>query len=210
LTSGFCRLENVIALGGKIRLIPARMNQPSTNPPDEAEQISVARAWAERRAWGELLAFAGSWRAAAATSAKAWFFQGVALAGLGRFLEATTAYHRALELDPQDFKSWNNLGQILFEELQRPAEGFACLERMVAIDPQNKLAWSNLASMHGQLGRAAEALACAERALAIDPAMVEAQLHRARAAQLLGRTEVLRAASGALAQVAAENFRRAG
>jgi tetratricopeptide (TPR) repeat protein len=183
------------------------MNQPTTTEP---EKISVARSLADARDWTALLEFARAWTAEAATSARAVFFQGVALAGQGRFLEATTAYRRALAIDPQDFKSWNNLGQILFEELKRPAEGFACLEKMVAIDPQNKLAWSNLASMHGQMGRAQEALVCAERALAIDPAMVEAQLHRARAAQLLGRTEVLREASGALAQVAAEKFRRAG
>ena len=63
--------------------------------------------------------------------------------------------------------------------------------------------------MNGQLGRHAEALECAERALALDPQMVEAQLHRARAAQMLGKTEIVRAASEALAQVPPENFRRA-
>jgi tetratricopeptide (TPR) repeat protein len=203
-------MELRVALGGKIRLIPARMNHLAAQPSSDAEKISAARSLADARDWVALLEFAQAWRAESAASAKAFFFQGVALAGQGRFMEATTAYKRALEIDPQDFKSWNNLGQILFEELRRPAEGFACLERMVAIDPQNKLAWANLASMHGQLGHTEEALACAERALAIDPHMVEAQLHRARAAQLLGRTELLRAASGALAQVAAEKFRRAG
>ena len=181
------------------------MNHPTTTEP---EKISRARSLADARDWTALLEFAKAWSAESAPSAKAFFFQGVALGGLGRFLEATTAYRRALALDAQDFKAWNNLGQILFEQAGQVEEGFGCMEKILAIDPQNKLAWANLASMNGQLGRTEEALACAERALAIDPTMVEAQLHRARAAQLLGRTEVLRAASGALAQVAAENFRR--
>ncbi|MFM2082174.1 MAG: hypothetical protein RL380_865 [Verrucomicrobiota bacterium] len=183
------------------------MNSPTIEP---AEKIAHARSLADGRAWAELLEFARGWQAAEPGAAKSYFFQGVALGGLGRFLEATTAYRRALDLDANDFKSWNNLGQIYFEELRRPAEAFGCMEKIVMLDPQNKLAWSNLASMHGRLGRTEEALVCAERALAIDPTMVEAQLHRARAAQLLGRAEVLRAASAALAQVPAEKFRRAG
>ena len=62
--------------------------------------------------------------------------------------------------------------------------------------------------MNGQLGRPAQALECAERALALDPQMVEAQLHRARAAQALGKPEIVRAASEALANVPLEKFRR--
>jgi len=85
--------------------------------------------------------------------------------------------------------------------LKQPAEGAKCLAQAMQIDPGNKLGWANLASMHGQLGRHAQALDCAERALALDPQMVEAQLHRARAAQALGKPEIVRAASEALARV---------
>jgi len=76
------------------------------------------------------------------------------------------------------------------------------------IEPQNKLGWANLASMNGQLNRHVQALDCAERALALDPQMVEAQLHRARAAQALKKTEIVRAASEALAQLPPEKFKR--
>jgi hypothetical protein len=62
--------------------------------------------------------------------------------------------------------------------------------------------------MNGQLGRHAQALACAERALTLEPQMVEAQLHRARAAQMLGRTEILRTACESLAALPPEQFRR--
>jgi len=140
--------------------------------------------------------------------AKAFFYEAVALTGLGRFVAAETAYQRALALDDQDFKTWNNLAALLFDSLNQPVEAAKCLARAMHIDPGNKLGWANLASMYGQIGRHAQALECAERALALDPEMVEAQLHRARAAQALGKPEIVRAASEALARVPPEKFKR--
>jgi len=63
--------------------------------------------------------------------------------------------------------------------------------------------------MNGQINRHADALLCAERALAIDPNFVEAQLHRGRAAQALGKKEILRAATEALSKLPPERFHRA-
>ena len=141
--------------------------------------------------------------------AKAFFYEGVALAGLGRFVEAETAYYRALALNESDFKIWNNLAALLFDSLNQPAEGAKCLAQAMQIDPGNKLGWANLASMYGQLGRHAQALDCAERALALDPEMVEAQLHRGRAAQVLGNPEIVREVSEALSRLPPEKFKRA-
>jgi tetratricopeptide (TPR) repeat protein len=63
--------------------------------------------------------------------------------------------------------------------------------------------------MNGQLNRHAQALDCAERALAIDPHFVEAQLHRGRAAQALGKKDIVRAAAEALAKTPPDKFQRA-
>ncbi len=168
-----------------------------------------ARALCEKGLWPDVLAFAGKWRAENPAEAKALFYQGVALAALGRSAEAETSYRQALKLDPADFKIWNNLAKLLFEALNRPAEAAQCLAQALKIDPASQLGWTNLASLNGQLGRHAQALECAERAIRLDPQMVEAQLHRARAAQALGKTEILRAASEALAQLPPEKFCRA-
>jgi tetratricopeptide (TPR) repeat protein len=168
-----------------------------------------ARSFCEQGSWPEVLAFARKWQAETPGEARAFFYEGVALVSLGRFVEAETAYYRALALDEKDFKTWNNLAALLFDTLNQPAEGAKCLAQAMQIDPGNKLGWANLASMHGQIGRHREALECAERALALDPQMVEAQLHRARAAQALGKPEIVRAASEALAQVPPEKFHRA-
>lgn len=168
-----------------------------------------ARKLCEQGLWPDALAFARQWQAETSGEAKSFFYEGVALTSLGRLVEAETAYYRALALDENDFKTWNNLAALLFDALKQPVEGAKCLAQAMQIDPGNKLGWANLASMYGQLGRHREALDCAQRALALDTLMVEAQLHRARAAQALGKPDIVRAASEALAQVPPENFRRA-
>jgi tetratricopeptide (TPR) repeat protein len=182
------------------------MNRPTAAEPDRAAH---ARALCEKNAWPEVLAFAQKWQAEIPDDAKGFFYQGVALAATGNFIEAETAYYRALALDERDFKIWNNLASLLFDALNQPAEGAKCLATALQIDPGNKLGWANLASMNGQLNRHADALLCAERALAIDPHFVEAQLHRGRAAQALGKKDVLRAAAEALSKLPPEKFRRA-
>ena len=63
--------------------------------------------------------------------------------------------------------------------------------------------------MVGRLGRHEKALEFAERALALDPEIVEAHLHKAAAAQALGKMEIVRETSGKLAAIEAEKFRRA-
>jgi tetratricopeptide (TPR) repeat protein len=170
--------------------------------------IRKARALCEKGLWPEVLLFAKQWQAENPADAKALFYQGVAQAAIGRSVEAETSYRRALTMDATDFKIWNNLAALLFDALNQPAEGAQCLAQALQMDPGNQLGWANLASMNGQLGRHAQALACAERALSLDPQMVEAQLHRARAAQMLGQTEIVRAASEALAKLPPEKFQR--
>lgn len=177
----------------------------ATSPHPRAQS---ARALCEQGRWPEVLAFAQKWQNEQTGAAGAFFYQGVALAALGRFAEAVAAYRRALALDENDFKTWNNLAAVLFEALNQPLEGAKCLAKALQIDPGNQLGWANLASMNGQLNRHAQALQCAERALALDPEMVEAHLHRARAAQALGKPEIVRAVSEALSKLPPEKFRR--
>jgi len=173
------------------------------------DRIKSARSLCEKNSWGELLAFARKWESENPADAKALFYQGVALASMGRFVEAETIYRRALELDSSDFKTWNNLAGILFDSLNKPAEGLRCMERATKIEPQNKLGWANLASMAGRLGRHERALEFAGRALALDPECVEANLHKAAAAKALGKMDLVKEASERLAMIEAEKFRRA-
>jgi len=173
------------------------------------DRIKEARDHCDRGAWADLLALVQEWQAETPAEAKAYIYQGIALSAVGRYVEADTSYRRALKLDPADCKAWNNLAVLLFEALKRPSEGAQCLAQALKLDPGNKVGWSNLASISGRLGRHQQALECAERAVALDPHLVEAQLHRARAAQNLGHKDVVRAATEALAKVPLDRFRRA-
>ena len=174
----------------------------------ETDKAARARSLCEQGLWPEVVDLALDWQLENPGDARAFFYQGLALAALGRPREAESSYRRALQLDPHDFKIWNNLATLLFEALNRQAEGAQCLAQALKLDPGNKLGWANLAGMNGHLGRHAPALECAERALALDPQMVEAQLHRARAAQMLGKLEILQAACEALAQLPPDKVRR--
>jgi tetratricopeptide (TPR) repeat protein len=178
-------------------------------PSSSEEKIVHLRSLCEKGLWPDALAFAESWRAENPANAKAYFYSGVALASLGRFVEAETFYRRALALDETDFKAWNNLAGILFEQLNRPMDAIRCMEQAMKIDPRNKLGWANLASMLGRLGRHEKALEFSGRALAIDPQMVEALLHKAAAAKALGKMEIVREASETLATIEADKFKRA-
>jgi len=173
------------------------------------EKINAARELCEKNSWPELLAFAQKWHAESPADAKALFYRGAALAATGRLVEAETVYRRALALDAADFKTWNNLAGILFENLNRPMDALCCLEQALKLEPQNKLGWANLASMVGRLGRHAKAMEFADRALALDPEMVEAYLHKAAAAKSLGKTEIVQEVCDKLAAIEAEKSRRA-
>ena len=180
----------------------------SLMPTELASKAQTARVLCAQGRWPDVLAFAQQWQEEQPPEAKAFFFEGVALARLGRAVEAEAAYHRALALDENDFKTWNNLGTLLFEALNQPSEAAKCLARALQIDPGHRLGWANLASMYGQLNQHKEALQCAERALALDPECVEAQLHRGRAGQALGMPEIVRASVEALAKLPPEKFQR--
>ena len=173
------------------------------------ENISIARELCEKARWLEVLAFAERWLAESPADPKALFYLGVAQVSLGRLPEAETSYRRSLAIDGTDYKTWNNLAALLLNALNQPAEAAQCLAQALKLDPSNPLGWANLASIHGRLERHAQALECAERAIALDPQMVEAHLHRARAAQMLGRRDIVREASEALAKLPPEKFRRA-
>jgi tetratricopeptide (TPR) repeat protein len=173
------------------------------------ENVRHARALCEKGLWPEVLDFAQKWREENPLDCKALFYMGLGFSGRGQFVQAETAYRQALALDATDPKVWNNLAKILFENLQRPKDAILCIEQMLKLDPANKLGWSNLAVMVGELGLHDKALLYADRAIALDPKYVEAHLHKAAAARVLGKTEIVKQACDGLATIEAEKFRRA-
>lgn len=165
-----------------------------------------ARSLCDEARWAEALALARRWQTETSEDPQAFYYEGLALAGMGKFVAAETAYYRALALDDQNFTFWNSLAALMADGLKQPEEGAKCLAQAMQLDPGNKHGWAKLARMYVQTGRHAEAVECAERALALDPEMVEAQLQRGRAGQALGRPELVRSACEALAKLSADKF----
>ena len=176
---------------------------------NKQDNARLARQMCEKGLWQEVVNFAQQWRHANPGDPKALYYLGLGFSGTGHYARAEAAYRQALAMDPSDVNAWNNLAGLLYEKLQRHAEGIWCVEQALKIDPRHKVGWSNLATMVGRLGHHNKAMDCANRALALDPKLVEAHLHRANAALALGKMEIVKETCNALAAFRPEDFRRA-
>jgi len=176
--------------------------------PSAEDKTSMADELGEKGSWREVLALAQKWREANPTDPRAYYYLGMGLSGLRRFLQAEAAYRQALRLDPSDFKVWNSLAELLCRNLRRPADGIQCLEQALQINPQHKLGWLNLATLNGRMGCHDKALQYADQALALDRKLVEAHLSKAAAARALGKMDVVQEVCRELAALEPENFRR--
>ncbi|HEX4263643.1 MAG TPA: tetratricopeptide repeat protein [Verrucomicrobiae bacterium] len=181
----------------------------NSTPVDTEEEVFEARRLCEADAWPEVLDFARAWQAENPTDYRALYYMALGHTGLGQFVQAETAYRRALELDNSDAKVWSNLGGLLYEHLKRHVDGIRCVEQALKLNPTHKLGWANLAYMVGRLGHYHHAMTFADKALALDSELVEAYLHKGAAAKALGKNEVLREVCGALSALPPEKFHRA-
>jgi tetratricopeptide (TPR) repeat protein len=177
--------------------------------PNTEEKAKVARRFCENGLWRELLAFAQKWHEEKPADYEALYYLGLGFSGNNQFANAEAAYRRALALNSSDVRVWNNLARLLYENLQRHAEGIGCMKYSLKIDPDHKLGWSNLANMLGRLGQHAKAMAFADQAIALDPKLVEAHLHKGWAALALGKLDVVKEVCHTLASIEPEKFRRA-
>jgi tetratricopeptide (TPR) repeat protein len=83
-------------------------------------------------------------------------YRGFLTLSLDRFAEAAQAYEFVIERAPQDFESWNNLGNAR-SALEDFAGSVAALERAVALDPNAAPARINLAAALRSAGRSSDA-----------------------------------------------------
>jgi tetratricopeptide (TPR) repeat protein len=172
----------------------------------QEETLSAARHLCE--GWAQVLDLARAWQKESPDDPRAFYYLALGHSGLGQFVQAETAYRRALELDPSDINLWHKLGRLLYEHRNRPLDGIRCVEQALKLDPAQKVAWSNLAEMVGRLGHHVHAMMFADRALELDSQFVEAYLHKGAAARALGKKEILRDVCSALGAIPPEKFCR--
>ncbi|MEW6281363.1 MAG: tetratricopeptide repeat protein [Candidatus Eremiobacterota bacterium] len=97
----------------------------------------------------------------------------------GRYAEAETAFSRAVEGDPRDFRAWLGRGQTRFGAGDAVAAA-ADLERAVALEPASVVARYNLAVALAGSGRVEQARSQLDRALKADPSFAPAARLRER------------------------------
>jgi len=108
------------------------------------------------------------------------------------FDEASTAYRRALEIDPYLVPALINLANIHYSR-DEIAEAQALYERAIALDPDVFEAHFNLGNILHDLGRYREAQSCYRDALKLNPAYADAHFYLAVTLEKNGQSQEARA-----------------
>jgi len=124
--------------------------------------------------------------------ADVWFDLGRLRRRIGRHEAALDAYDRALKLGvrgPEEARL--NRAVILSEDLHRPDEAEAELDKALKLNPRFAPAWLNLGNLHEDRGRRDPARAASEQALALEPGNVLALARLAGVARASGPDDPL-------------------
>jgi len=81
-----------------------------------------------------------------------WYGMGNARAKEGDNEDALIAYDKALEVDPNHVRAWNNKG-IALSRLERFEEAIGCYDKAIEIEPQYANAWYNKANALRNFGQ---------------------------------------------------------
>jgi Flp pilus assembly protein TadD len=98
----------------------------------------------------------------------AWYRLGAALYPLDRHEEASTAFHKAIELAPQEALPWNGLGNVYYV-LSRYEEAIAAYHKAIELDPQYAAPWRGLGIVYRHQGRHEEVIAAYRKAIELAP-----------------------------------------
>lgn len=113
---------------------------------------------------------------------------GVELSKAGLHLEALSYFDKALEIDSNYAKIWNNKG-ISLDDLGKCVEAITCYDKALEINPIFAQAWNNKGVSLRKLGKHDEAITCYDKALEIDLRYAMAWNNKGAALADLGRYE---------------------
>jgi tetratricopeptide (TPR) repeat protein len=117
-----------------------------------------------------------------------WFERGRSLEAEENYLQAETAYRKAIELDPADPECHFNLGNVL-RELGQIHESIVAFESASRFDPSMAIASYNLADVLEQLGKMDSAIDHLRNAVRISPGFADAHYNLAYCLDAVGRRE---------------------
>jgi len=125
----------------------------------------------------------------------------LALATLGRLVDAETHLRVAVRRQPDLPEAWDHLGDVLRRQ-GRLGEAVPCHQRAVALKPNFASGWHHLGLVLHDAGRLTDSLAAHDRALALAPP--QARLHHGRALTLLRCHRLAEAATACEAALACD------
>ena len=115
------------------------------------------------------------------------FFRKHGYVKLRQFGEGLDAAKKAVQLTPEDFLVWQNLGQ-LQAALQRPAEALSAFQRAAALNDRDVVSLVQEGLLNTQLGHLSDARIAFDKALAASSENAEALCGAASLAQKEGLT----------------------
>ncbi len=116
-----------------------------------------------------------------------FFTKGLKAQDAEDFHSAEDLYRKAIELNPRDSGSYNNLGVVLFNDATRKGDAEAMYRKAIELDPNNAKANNNLAFFLKELERLPEAEEAYRKAIEIDPNYINAYNNLITLLRLQGR-----------------------
>ncbi|HAX78234.1 MAG TPA: hypothetical protein DCY88_21045, partial [Cyanobacteria bacterium UBA11372] len=98
---------------------------------------------------------------------------GIAYQKEGKLAEAIASYQKALQLQPNRFEAYNNLGNI-YHKQGKWGEAIACYQKAIELRPNLAQLHYNLGIVREESGELEEAIACYQRAIQLQPNYAEA------------------------------------
>ncbi len=117
--------------------------------------------------------------------ALALFLMGLAFIKAGKLGLAYTIYRRVVELAPDRWEAWNNLGKCITLKKDIPeAENY--FNRSIELNPKNAATWANLAVLEVNRCHPEKAIEYSNKSIELDPKQSNGYENRALANLLLG------------------------
>jgi tetratricopeptide (TPR) repeat protein len=114
--------------------------------------------------------------------------RGKVLLDMGRLIEASKDFDKAIALDPSHYRAYYNRG-ITFDKMGRPDEAIADFDMAIVLNPSFRDAYYNRGIMYNKAGLFDNAIASFDKSLEIDPNDVDAYVNRGISYALIGQKD---------------------
>lgn len=174
------------------RSTPSNQTIPATGAagqnPAGVDLVSKLRGLKKEGNWNLVVLYAVEWTRKQPGNADAWKEASQGYIKLRQYGEAQDAATKAVQLAPDDFLQWQNLGQINLA-IPAPVEALKAFHQAAVLNDHDVVSLVQAGLLNAQLGRLPEAGAAFAKALKVIPQDVQALCGAAWVAQREGRVK---------------------